>query len=78
MSNERIAEEREALKNEVPIWRRYSLTVEEAALYFNIGRDRLRSLLEEPDCNFGLNVGNKKKLIKREKLEKYLDNREWI
>ena len=31
----------------VPIWERYTLTIEEAAKYFRIGENKLRRLAEE-------------------------------
>lgn len=71
MSSERIAEEREALKNEVPIWHKYNLTIEEAALYFNIGICKLSEITKKPGCPFVLYVG-RKKLIKRKAFEDYL------
>lgn len=67
-----------AVVKEVPIWEKFNLTVDEASAYFNIGKNRLRDLLEEPGCPFALNVGNKKKLIKRKKLEQYIEKAEWI
>ena len=60
------------IKETVPIYRKYALTFEEAAEYFNIGINRLRLLITEPNCDFALFVGTKK-LIKRKKLEEYLD-----
>lgn len=66
------------MKKDVPVWEKFNLTVDEAAEYFNIGRNRIRELLEEPGCTFVLNVGNKKKLVKRKKFEHYIENREWI
>ncbi len=65
-------------KMEMPIWEKFNLTVDEAALYFNIGKNRLRELLEEPECSFALNIGNKKKLIKRKKFEQYIEKTDWI
>ena len=60
-------------KNEVPIWERYTLTIEEAAEYFRIGRARLRQLVHEnPDADFLLMVGNRMQ-IKRKQFEKYID-----
>lgn len=60
-------------KNEVPIWERYTLTIEEAAEYFRIGRARLRQLVHEnPDADFLLMVGNRMQ-IKRKLFEKYID-----
>ena len=32
---------------EIPIWRKYTLTVEEAAAYFRIGENKLRNLINE-------------------------------
>lgn len=32
---------------EIPIWRKYTLSVEEAAMYFRIGENKLRSLINE-------------------------------
>lgn len=32
---------------DVPIWERYTLTIEEAAKYFRIGENKLRRLAEE-------------------------------
>ena len=52
---------------------KYYLTVEEAAAYFNIGIKRLISLLESPEgAELMLMVGVKR-LVKRKKLEQYLD-----
>ncbi len=60
---------------EVPVWEKYYLTVEEAAALTNIGQCKLRELMKEQDCDFVLQVGSKKGLINRKKLEKYLENR---
>ena len=32
--------------NDVPIWEKYTLTIEEAAKYFRIGESKLRKLAE--------------------------------
>ena len=32
---------------EIPIWRKYTLTVEEAAVYFRIGEHKLRKIISE-------------------------------
>lgn len=47
------------------------LTVEEASALFNIGRNKLRSLIKEPEAKYILYVGTKV-LINREDFEKYL------
>lgn len=31
----------------IPFWNKYTLTVEEAALYFRIGQSKLRRLIDE-------------------------------
>ena len=33
--------------NDVPIWEKYTLTIEEASKYFRIGENKLRRLAEE-------------------------------
>ena len=43
-----------------------------AAEYFNIGKNKLRDMIKEPCCNFVLFNG-KKALIKKNRLESYLD-----
>lgn len=60
------------IKKEVPIAQKYNLTIEEAASYFNIGSDRIREIANEKKNELVLMVGTKK-LIKRRKMEDYLD-----
>ena len=57
---------------DVPIWERSTLTVEEAAAYSGIGRNKLRSITDDEDCDFVLWVGSKR-LIKRKLLDKFID-----
>lgn len=64
--------------NEIPIWEKLNITIEEAAKYSGIGIHKIRELMNEKDCNFVLQVGHGKKLIKRVKFEKYLLSREAI
>ena len=61
------------LLQEVPIWEKSNLTVEEAAAYFNIGAKKIREMTKDDNCPFVLWVGNKR-LIKRVRLEQYLAN----
>lgn len=58
--------------NEVPIWEKIALTVEEAAAYSNIGTHKLREITDKDDKQLVLWVGSKR-LIKRKALEKYID-----
>ena len=60
-------------KTPIPIWRKYSLSVEEAAEYFGIGEKRLYTLIHEHEgADFILELGVHVRL-KRVLLEKYLD-----
>jgi hypothetical protein len=61
------------LKTEIPIWRKYTLTLEEAAEYFRIGQSKLRKIIaENPNADFLLSNGNRTQ-IKRKLFEKYID-----
>ena len=57
----------------VPVWEKYTLTIEEAAQYFQIGENKLRRLVSEnPDDDYILYNGNRRQ-IKRKKFEEYID-----
>ena len=57
----------------VPLWEKYTLTVEEAAAYFRIGEHKLRNLINENrNADYLLWNGNRVQ-IKREKFEKFVD-----
>ena len=56
----------------IPIWEKSNLTLEEAAAYYEIGINKLRSLTDTVRCPYVLWVGNKR-LIKRKPFEKYLE-----
>ena len=56
--------------SEVPIWEKSYLTLEEAASYSGIGREKLRHISDKEDCPFVLWNGTKR-LIKRRKLDEY-------
>ena len=60
-------------KPEVPIWQKTMLTLEEAASLTGIGINKLRELSNEETCNFVLWNGSKR-LLKRVKLEAYLES----
>lgn len=55
--------------NEVPIWEKTTLTIEEAAAYSNIGQCKIRELLQDRNCPFIMFVG-KKQLVKRKALQR--------
>lgn len=66
------SEKEKRTKIYVPIWEKANLTLEEAATYFGIGINKLRTITDDEHCRFVLWVGNKR-LIKRQLFEKYLE-----
>ncbi len=59
---------------EVPIWEKYTLSIEEAAAYFRVGENKLRRIVDENrDADFVL-WNNSRVQIKRKKFENYIDN----
>ena len=57
----------------VPVWEKELLSVKEAAAYFGIGENKLREITDNPESQSVLWVGSKR-LIKREKMKKYLSD----
>ena len=63
---------------EIPIWRKYTLSIEEAAAYFRIGEHKLRRIINEnKNADYLLWNGNRVQ-IKRAKFEYYVDGLEAI
>lgn len=62
----------DSMKKEIPISEKYTLTLEEASAYFNIGIDRLREITNENREELVLMVGTKR-LIKKSRMEKWID-----
>ena len=58
-------------KFDVPIWHKTNLTVEEAEEYTAISTEKIMKMIKNKYCPFILWNGAKR-LIKREKLDKYL------
>ena len=57
----------------IPIWEKYTLSVEEAAAYFRIGENKLRRIIsEDEDAEYILWNGNRPQ-IKRKLFEQYVD-----
>lgn len=56
----------------VPIWKKSNLSLEEAAAYTGIGVNKLRELSESDSCDFVIWIG-RKRLLKRRKLDEYLE-----
>lgn len=62
-------------KYEVPIWRKYTLSVQEEAKYFRIGDKKLRRLIDEnPTAEYILWNGSRPQ-IKRRVFEQFLDEK---
>ncbi len=67
---------------DVPIWEKYTLTIEEASKYFRIGENKLRKLAEEnPTAGWVILNGNRIQ-IKRKQFENWkqsiLDHNDYI
>lgn len=63
---------------DIPIWEKYTLTIDEAAVYFRIGQNKLRALANEsPNADFLLWNGARVQ-IKRKKFEEYVDRQNAI
>lgn len=60
-------------QTDIPIWERYTLTIEEASKYFRIGENKLRRLAEEnKNANWLIMNGNRIQ-IKRKQFEIIID-----
>ena len=57
---------------EIPVWEKSNLTLEEAAAYSGIGINKFRKMSDKEDCPFVLWIGSKR-LIKRRRLDEYVD-----
>lgn len=58
----------------VPIYRKVTLTIREAAEYSNIGINKIDSMLKQPNCPFVLYIGTRK-LVKRKEFEQFISQR---
>jgi excisionase family DNA binding protein len=63
--------------NKIPIHLKMALTPREAALYSNIGINKIDSMLRKPNCPFVLFIGTKK-LVKRKEFEQYISQQVYI
>ena len=59
-------------ENDVTIWEKNCLTLEEAAAYSGIGRNKLRELSQQKNCPFAVWLGGKLYIV-REKLDDFTD-----
>ena len=61
---------------DIPVWEKYTLTIEEASKYFRIGEKKLRKLAEENQG--GLIMNGNRIQIKRRQFEKVIDELDTI
>lgn len=59
----------------IPVYKKLTLTVQEAAEYSNIGINKLYEITNDPRCTFILKIGTKK-LVKRQQFEDYIAKRQ--
>lgn len=72
-ARERWSDYMRCKSTEIPIWEKYTLSIEEAAAYFRIGEQRLRQIVSDnPGADFVLMNGNRIQ-IKRKLFEEYID-----
>lgn len=73
--------EREKCMNEemmIPLWKKYTLSIEEAAAYFRIGENKLRKLINENKMAKYLLWNGNRVQIKRRLFEQFVDDLEAI
>ena len=59
---------------DVPIWEKYTLTIEEASKYFRIGEKKLRKIAEENQTASWVIMNVNRVKIKRKQFEKIIDS----
>ena len=60
-------------QTDIPIWERYTLTIEEASKYFRIGENKLRRLADENKNADWLIMNGNRIQIKRKQFGKIID-----
>ena len=56
----------------VPVWVKPYLTIDEATAYTGIGRDKLYEMTESQDCPFVLWIGSRR-MIKRKVFDEFIE-----
>lgn len=56
----------------VPFWEKCLLTVDEAAVYSGMGRDKIKEISNDDRCPFVLWIGSKR-MIKRRLFDEYIN-----
>ena len=60
--------------NDIPVWEKYTLTIEEASKYFRIGEKQLRKIAEENQTASWVIMNGNRVQIKRKQFEKIIDS----
>ena len=60
--------------NDIPVWKKYTLTIEEASKYFRIGEKKLRKIAEENQTASWVIMNGNRVQIKRKQFEKIIDS----
>ena len=64
--------------NDVPIWEKYTLTIEEASKYFRIGENKLGKMVEKNLAAGWVIMNGIRIQIKRKQFEKIIDTLDTI
>ena len=64
--------------NDIPVWEKYTLTIEEASKYFRIGEKKLRKIAEENQTASWVIMNGNRVQIKRKQFEKIIDSLDTI
>lgn len=59
---------------DIPVWKKYTLTIEEASKYFRIGEKKLRKIAEENQTASWVIMNGNRVQIKRKQFEKIIDS----
>lgn len=63
---------------DIPVWEKYTLTIEEASRYFTIGQNKLLRLVEENRHGDWYVRNGNRILIKKKQFEKFMDKTDAI
>lgn len=64
--------------HDIPVWEKYTLTIEEASKYFHIGENKLRRLATQHKNASWLMMNGNRIQIKRKQFERVIDELEEI
>ena len=65
----------ENIEKQVPLWQKYTLSVQESAEYFGISDKKIRNIIDEHENETFILWNGSRPRIKRKLFEKYIDER---